>query len=256
MRGPPEIAFSSEPSHFGVVTVLLALLHYQYCENRVWRVVLSASAIIVALFSGSKGAVAALTLSFALVLFIQNYKRKGFLIFGLPLIMASCAIMFAFVARMLTADIENFTSVTTRSAGFLTALLTSCDYPFGVGLGGFYPAFSSHVPQAWNMLTALAGSKLNLGELFRFAYGDDRNLSSKTLLGDWLIYFGWPAVLLLLVAYFKLFKVSLASKSRRGDALPTIVCFSFIASTTYYVGIPHYILPMALGLVWRQARNA
>lgn len=256
IRGDHEISFSSEPSQFGVLTVLLALAHYHFCENRPWRVLLTGAAITVALFSGSKGAIAALALSLVAILIIRHHKSRGFYIIWLPVILASGGAAMVIVARMLATDIENFTSVATRGTGFLSALLISIKYPFGVGLGGFYPAFSTAVPHAWDVLTAAMGSKLNLGELFKFAYGDDRNLSSKTLFGDLLIIGGWPMLLLLLLGYYKLLKTTLVCKSHRSIALSAAVCFAFTASATYYVGIPHYVLPMIMGLVWQEARYA
>ncbi len=255
IRGAHEISFSSEPSHFGVLTVLLALLHYHFCENRTWRLLLTGAAVLVALVSGSKGAIAALTLSLGVILFLRYHRRQGFYFIWLPILLVTSGIMMAIVVRLLLLDIENFTSVATRSAGFLTAILTAIHYPLGVGLGGFYPAFSTAVPQAWDVLTSVAGSKLNLGELFKFAYSDDRNLSSKTLFGDALIYGGWPFLLLLLTGFFRLFRAAQTSSVERSSALAMIVFFSLLASATYYVGIPHYVLPMALGVVWGQLRR-
>lgn len=254
IRGPPQLSFSAEPSHFGVLTVLLALLHCYFCENRVWRIALPALAIIAALTSGSKGALAAAALATMIVLILKHYRKTGFILVGLPVVLLVGGAMLGLVVQMIENDIENFQSVATRSAGFLTAWRVSLSYPFGVGMGGFYPAFSTTVPQAWDILTSLVGNQLNLQEVFSLAFSDDRNLSSKTLFGDLLIYGGFPAVSVLVYGFFRLFRRTLSHHAPRSVILAIAVCFAFIACGSYYVGIPHYVLPMAMGLVWGQVR--
>lgn len=249
-----DISFSSEPSHFGFLTVVLSLLFYYFCDHKWWRWGLLGSSLLAAILSGSKGALAGLALAALITVLVKQSRRPRFLLmWGTPLLVV-CGVMLFLSVEMLSEDLESFSSVATRSAGAITAVLIGLQYPFGVGLGGFYPGFSAKVPQAWDVLTAVTGSGIDLSELFKFAYSDDRNLSSKSLFGDVLIYFGWPGVALLAFAFGKLYRRSLRFEGERSLGLALAVCFCAIATLTYYVGIPFYILPISMGLIWREVR--
>jgi hypothetical protein len=247
-----DVSFSSEPSHFGVVAVLLGLLWIYVSTRTFWRWALAIACFGAAFLSGSKGALGAMAIGVAATLLIRNWRRPKFLTVWAPILTAGTAIALVIVWQMLATDLSKFTSVATRSAGAITALLVGTSQPLGVGLGGFYPGFAQNVPRAWDMLTALLGSGLDLKELFSFAYSDDRNLSAKSLFGDTLIYFGWPGVLALGWAFRRLFLATMAFDRPRADALSVAVGFSIVATITYYTGFPMYVMPLVLGAIWKE----
>jgi hypothetical protein len=245
-----DVSFSAEPSHFGVMTVLLSLLFFYFSSRRSLAWLFLVISLIETFFSGSKGALASVALAFAVTMLIKNMRNPKFFALWVPIILIVSGGMLAIVYQMIVNDIENFASVATRSAGAITAGLISLDYPFGVGLGGFYPGFVTTIPQSWDILTGLLGSKINLSELFQFAFSDDRNLSSKSLFGDVLIYFGWPGVGVLTYNFFLMFRHSLTFDAKGATSLSIAVGFAWIAAMSYYVGIPLYVLPIVMGIIW------
>jgi hypothetical protein len=250
------ISFSSEPSHFGVLTGLLslALLYFSKRGPLVWLLV--SANLIAAFLSGSKGGIAGLALALGITFIVRKHGNLRFWTLWAPITLAVAITALVIVYQMLLTDLANFTSVATRGASIMTAGLISLEHPLGVGLGGFFPAFSTTVPRAWDILTTLTGSSVNLTELFQFAYADDRNLSAKSLFGDVLIYLGWPGFIALAAGFAVLYRRTLARSGYAAYALNAAVLFGFIASLTYYVGMPLYVLPMVMGLIWHEVRRA
>jgi hypothetical protein len=250
------ISFSSEPSHFGVLTGLLSLVLLYFSKRQLLVWLLVGASLVAALLSGSKGGIAALALALGLTFIVRQYSNPRFWTRWAPMVIGAGIAALVIVYQMLLTDLANFTSVATRSASIITAALISLEHPFGVGLGGFFPAFSTTVPRAWDILTTLTGSSVNLNELFQFAYADDRNLSAKSLFGDVLIYLGWPGLIALAAGFLVLYRRTLARSGYAAYALNAAVLFGFIASMTYYVGMPLYVLPMVMGLIWHEVSRA
>ena len=181
---------------------------------------------------------------------VRRDRRKLLLI--VPVLVVLAGILFAVAISRIQYDIANFSSTVTRLSGVATGFLVARDHPFGVGLGGFYPAFATTVARTWPAIKALLGVNLDFGELLKFAYADDRNLSAKNFLFDTLIYFGWPGAGLALVASVGIMWRCLVNETNEGLWLGMALLFGVLAASTYNTVAPHYVIPMVFGFAWRQ----
>jgi hypothetical protein len=250
-----HISFSSEPSHFGLVTAMIGLMLAHLTEKAWRRWIVLVATVATILLSGSKGALAVLALVVAIAGVARTRHNRRRLLLVVPVLLLGSAALLAFTATRIEYDLANFTSTVTRLSGVLTALQIGLEHPFGVGFGGFYPAFSLSVARTWPLIQALFGLKINLSEVLIFAHGDDRNLSSKAFLFDTLIYFGWPGIILLLYATVRLAWAWLNAPQEGAVWLAMALCFAILAMSTYNTVIPMYVIPTTFGMAWRLRRQ-
>lgn len=250
-----QIAFSSEPSHFGVVSVCLAALGAYLATSRTERIVIFAVTLALVVQSNSKGALACVGLAAIAVALFRPPSHPGRrLVLYLGVALFAAALLTIAIMRI-QLDLREFGSVATRGTGAITAVRIGLQYPFGVGLGGFYPAFAGATPGSWRIVTSFLGLSVNLQEAFAFAYTDDRNLSSKTFFFDTLIYFGWPGLCAVLWFTGRLTLHWLRARSAGSMWLAGGLVFAMLAMGTYSTVIPFYIVPMLFGFAWRESLN-
>lgn len=246
-----HIGFSSEPSHFGLVTAIIGLLLAFLTEARPLRWLVLGSTVVTILVSGSKGALAVLGLVIVVAGLVAVRHDRRRLLQTVPVLLIGAGGLFAVAVSRIQYDIANFTSTVTRLSGVLTAIRIANQHPLGVGLGGFYPAFAMTVPQTWPAIKALFGINVNFSEMLAFAYSDDRNLSAKAFLFDTMIYFGWPGAIVLLALTGGLTWYWLTAARPRSLWLAMALCFAVLAMSTYNTIIPMYVIPMTFGFAWR-----
>jgi hypothetical protein len=246
------VGFSSEPSHFGVVTVCLGMLGAYMATSSRERYAILLTTLVLTLATGSKGALACLALAVVVVTMFHAPKR-GARRFALNLAaLVFAAVLIVISILRLQEGLQQFASVATRSSGAITALRLGIDYPFGVGLGGFFPAFSEAMPGSWHIITSFLGVSVNLNEVMAFAYTDDRNLSAKTFFLDTLIYFGWPGFLAAVVFMARLSLRWLRSKREHAAWLAAGLVFASLAMASYYTVMPFYVVPVLVGFALRE----
>jgi hypothetical protein len=255
ITGLQSIALSSEPSHFGMVSVCLGALGAYLATSNRERFLILFLTLALAVVSSSKGALACAALAVVTVALFrppQHIGRRIVLYLGVS-VFAAALMIVAFLRLQL--DLQEFASVATRSSGAITALSIGAQYPFGVGLAGFYPAFAEATPGSWRIITSYLGVSINLQEAFAFAYTDDRNLSAKTFFFDTLIYFGWPGLFAALWFTGRLTLHWLRSRRKASVWLAGGLVFAFLAMGTYNTVIPFYVVPMLLGFALRESLN-
>lgn len=246
------VGFSTEPSHFGVVTVGIGLLGAYLAASNSERYVIVLVTLLLAVLSGSKGAMLCIALTAVIVMTYRGHSS------GLRRVLLSVAVGVMAAALIVTAlmkislDLQHFTSSATRASGAITAIAVASEYPFGVGLGGFYPAFAETVPGSWRIIASALGMSVNLQEVFAFAYTDDRNLSSKTFLLDTLIYFGWPGLIAVLVFLVRTTVRWLKADIEGAGWMAAALVFSVLAAGTYYTVMPFYVVPILVGFALRE----
>lgn len=249
------ISFSSEPSHFGVVSVCLAALGAYLATSRAERILILLVTLALVVLSNSKGALACVGLATIAVALFRPPSHPGRRLVLYLGVTTFAAVLLTIAFLRIQLDLREFASVATRSTGAITALRLGVQYPFGVGLGGFYPAFAEATPGSWRIITSLLGLSVNMQEAFQFAYTDDRNLSSKTFFFDTLIYFGWPGLFAILWFAARLTLHWLRARSAGSMWIAGGLVFAVLAASTYNTVIPFYIVPMLFGFAWRESLN-
>jgi hypothetical protein len=250
------IGFSSEPSHFGVLTMCLGMLGAYLAGSNRERYLILGVTLALALGSGSKGALACLALAALAVTILRPHRggARRFALYVAVLVFAAGLIVVAFLR--LQAGLQEFASVATRSSSAITALRLGLQYPFGVGLGGFFPAFTEAIPGSWRLITSYLGVSVNMSEVFAFAYTDDRNLSAKTFFLDTLIYFGWPGCIAAVVFMARLSLKWLRVPLEGSLWLAVGLVFASLAMASYYTVMPFYIVPVLVGFAVRERSRA
>lgn len=153
-------------------------------------------------------------INIVLALFIYFlYEKKNVKIIlaaGFITILASTFILpKAF--RSLENDVENFTSVVTRSSALINSFYVAAHFPFGTG-GLYYVYFIKYVNEPASAIADLIGGKTD--EIMNWGSREkgDRNISPSSEFGQWTIMLGLPGLILISYLYYILF---LASKSNR-----------------------------------------
>lgn len=186
--------FNSESSHFAAnVGRYLFSLYLLIESNRRYS---SARFLIFLCFlsiclvlSGSKGA--AIAIGFVLIGAFVSRKTIKYGVLLIPVVF--------FIVDMqienISFDIENFTSTSTRTGMFVASLWSFVVNPFGYGYYGFYDVMAQFGSKT---LLLLAGLPLLLNE-FEYIVGDLTNVSFKSSLLDFLVFFG--VVFLFYISY-------------------------------------------------------
>lgn len=186
--------FTEEPSHFsGIFSRLIIIYFLIYESNKRYnprRLIVFLCALAVFLVAlGSKGAVAGAAI--AVLSFTVSRKQLLYLILALPG-------AFWLVSTQLdhvTNDIEQFTSIATRTTLLLTGLISAFLNPLGWGYYGLYGA-----------IQLIGGWSIEwVGDLFpglilseaQNIVGELNNVSTKSTPLDFVITFGWAFIWLM-----------------------------------------------------------
>lgn len=120
--------------------------------------------------------------------------------------------------QSLENDVENFTSVVTRSSALINGFYVAGHFPFGTG-GLYYAYFIQHINEPANAIANLIDGKTD--EILNWGSGSnsDKNISPGSEFGQWAIMLGLPGLFLISYLYYILF---LASKFNK------VLLFGFI----------------------------
>lgn len=239
--------FALESSTLSIQIVTLGLLVMHFFRNKLVTL-LSLLIIVTALFSiGSKGGVLVFSLTISLLILLlaktASWKKILGVIVGMLIVLG--AVNFVFDSIM--TDFEEYTSTATRLSMMLTAVLIALDNPFGVGFSGYLTAISAYLPDA----IALLNFPFNYAEVSSYIGSDSgKNISTKTFLFNYLMFFGWP----FLIGFF-LFFVALIRRVRKSNSVPLLaaVIFSVVAISTYSDGLGLYNISLVFGVAFYSA---
>ena len=211
--------FNTEPSHFasglgGFLFALFLVLDFNrpYSNKRFIKFLCICTLCMVA--SGSKGSSITMLVIICALGISRNFFK--YLIFLFP---AGYYIAFSQYENILF-DIEHFTSVSTRFAMTVAALLAFLSNPLGYGFYGFYD-----VMRQFGTMTSeyLSGSIFNLQE-FNWIIDSLQNVSFKSSLLDFLVIFG---IAFLLLIYLVARKINFRDpRAKAGFIYYTLTAFS------------------------------
>ncbi len=177
--------FHAESSHFSAnlgrylfCFFLITEVEKKYSGARLLFFLLFCSIIIFV--SGSKGASISIILVIAFSLLSRKFIKYFILLIPMVYFLAINQV------ESIIFDIENFTSVSTRLAMFITALFALIGNPFGYGYYGFYDVMSHFGAIA---LEHLSRFDLNMLE-FQIIVEELRTVSFKSSLLDFFVIYG------------------------------------------------------------------
>lgn len=239
--------FALESSTLSIQIVTLGLLAMHFFHNRLTKALLLIIIVVILMTIESKGGVAVFGLTVFLSILLlpktASWKRMLGIIVGV-IIMANA---FYFILDSVTKDLEEFSSTATRLTMAITTVLIAAHNPFGVGFSGYLPAISTYLPDAINLINL----PLNYGEVSSYiAQNSAKNISAKTFLFNYFLFFGWPFVI-----GFILFFIELVRRVRKVGSkhLLAAILFSVLAISTYSDGLGLYNVSLVFGVAFNEA---
>lgn len=243
--------FSLESSWLAIMIISLGFLLLHYLERKMSKFLILITMLVMLIFSISKGAI----LSLAIVTFvILNLKLKlNFLmrIFVLFITLVMVIGIGSEMVSLITVDITRFTSSVSRITLIVTSFLILLHNPLGVGFTGALPAIHDYLPKGISLVNSLTNFDLNFFEVKGYIDAvTDTQISTKTLLTDYAIYFGIPFI----ISFF-VFNYKLLSRLRKRQILYLYagVFFLFITLCTYSDGIGMYNISLLYGIAFDRA---
>lgn len=183
--------FTEEPSHFSGIFSRLIIIYFlihesnkRYSPRRLIVFLCALAVFLVTL--GSKGAVVGAAI--AVLSFTLSRKQLPYLILALP----GAFWLVSTQLETFSNDIEQFTSIATRTTFLLTGLVSALLNPLGWGYYGFYGA-----------IQLIGGWSIDwVGDLFpglilseaQNIVGELSNVSTKSTPLDFVITFGWAFI--------------------------------------------------------------
>ena len=226
---------NSESSHFSAIMGRLVFAYYllyeagkQYSTRRLTAFLIMFG--ILMLLTGSKGAFA----SVLFVAFSTLFSLRTLLLF-----IVSVVIIWQLIPNLLnliSVDLENFTSLSTRGTLFFTAIIAILNNPLGYGVYGTYPVVSYFGQIA---IEKLPDVPLNLSEIYMIVF-DLKSVSFKSTVLDFIVISG--------VAFLVLIKRVFAGVDFR-DPRVIAALFYLFASGLYVEGPTTYSFFVLLGVV-------
>ncbi len=239
--------FTQEPSFFSVLafTIFGSLIAI---TKKIKRSKLATLFLIILLLGcGSKGGI--LSAVFAFILaggYILGKKNKLYVIVlaaTSPLALASVYVVITVLFPM--SLITDSTSVPTRLTSLLWGIEETATHPFGVGIAGYIVKAEEDMGGIEAYLERVSPLKLDFEEVDT-SLATYTNLSSKSMLLNGMISFGWPVVLFILI---RVFRVTRALQGKHDWEVFTIWIMTICAIGCYIDSLVLYNIPIFLGII-------
>lgn len=220
---------SSFTSTLVVAFGLLSLYYYSSIKNN--KLYTKAMYITLALFvllSGSKSFLVTVLIALTIQLLLSKNNKKKFLLFFL--IILSAAILGKRFLRLITSDIEQYTSVATRSTLLISAFLISIKSPFGVSLASYESSLLQQIDLTIDSLKII--KKLNSDELLRLlTQGSSKGIGAKAGFLDFGIYWGIVGNFVFFLFLYQTYK-KICRYANNSILLLSFICTVFLCLTT------------------------
>lgn len=199
---------STEPSHT-FPQFLLSLLCYgciRYYNNLKFKALdlfVFVTGFLLLLMIQSRGGVVIMFICFLFILFFsrQTLKNRLFMMsVSIIFIVPSYWVIMNIIVPQLAADLEQFSSVSTRSITIFTALKSLLVYPFGQGYGTYLFTFPLLLDATINNVITWSPVPLSTLEL-DLMLDTGRSLTVKSGLLNEILYSGW-AIIIFYIFFF------------------------------------------------------
>jgi hypothetical protein len=231
----------------GVAVMLLTGLNIQ--KTKKVKFLTFIFLIIFLLTSGSKAFIALFFLSGLFFLFqseIRIWVKIGLSLLG---VLIAVFLLPIFIGHFMR-DLEDYSSVITRSSASITSITSPFRHPIGVG-GTYYYYISEEVKETayWIVNRFRIG---NVWEIMGWGNNGGKNISAGSELGHWLVFIGIPGSILFFVFIKQLFKN--IAKDTIGYFFLLYVVFSIVLVEPMYVK-PNYAIFFALIMRFKKMKS-
>ncbi|HSV10480.1 MAG TPA: hypothetical protein VLI68_06920 [Hanamia sp.] len=249
---------NTEPS-YTFPQLVLSLLCYssiRYYNNNRFKItdyIVLFAGFILLMFIQSRGGIVVMLICFVLILlFSKQSLARRLILFSASIIfiIPTVWVIVRIIIPQLTADLESFSSISTRSITIITSLKSLLVYPFGQGYGTYLFTFPQLLNKTINSVISLSPIPLSTWEL-DWMLSTGRALTIKSGLLNEVLYTGWAIIIFYLFffgnAYHKL-KLIRARKTVHSIFqyifLFVIVNFLFVSSieTAYIAFLPFALI--------------
>lgn len=249
---------NTEPSYTfpQLVISLLCYCCIRYYNNKRFKIidyVVLFAGFILLLFVQSRGGIVVMLLCFILILLFsrQSLTRRLLLLSAsIIFIIPTLWVIVNIILPQLIADLESFSSISTRSITIITSLKSLVAYPFGQGYGTYLITFPDLLNKTINGIISLSPVPLVTFEL-DWMLSTGRALTIKSGLLNEVLYTGWAIIIFYMFffgnAYHKL--KTIRSRKTVHDIfqyifLFIVINFLFVSSieTAYIAFLPFALI--------------
>lgn len=232
--------FSLEASTYGYLVVSTALLLGWLLRLNIYLTL--SAAVTCSVLVQSKGAISAISISLFIFLIFNRRQSIYLKLILLILLGIVSAVVLPVISALYLSDLDNYTSIATRSTMALVSLLSTLNSPIGHGFTGALPYINENGEHAISLIKEILPFSLNFSEVSEyFKEGAYKSVSAKSFLFDSIIYFGAPFIILI--------TRQIRTRPKTHSAHREILLIFTLLSLAFYIpGIGSYISAMALGL--------
>jgi hypothetical protein len=213
-------------------SVLILLLSGLVLGKRNNLKILIGSSFFLLFFLTSKSKMFFIGIGIAFIIMNLNWFKRNILyatLSSILLIIVLIYFVYPWIFYSLSTDIENFTSITSRSIYFLASLKSLFFHPFGTG--GL--SFSYFVNECYSVSDWMYKiyPDLNFTEIMSLGIGDAKGISPASTFGNFVVLLGIPGLVLLIF----LFKI--IYKAARNNAILQLLSIYFIITNCFVESI-------------------
>lgn len=236
--------FTGESSQFGYQVVLGFLFCGTLLRKGVGFLAIAAAA---AFFSGSKGALLCLVISFFLArVWVSDGKVMKLLVavVTLPIVLL---VFNTFLLSKFQADLDDYTSLSTRLTLGVLAVQSFIANPLGYGMTGYATMFPTNGPAALTFMQNLGFSGIALREVVEiFDPKETKNIGLKSLFLEMVTIYGVAGIYLII----RNAKATLRYFTGANSAVGLTLVFFLLLSNMFFVSpVAAYLTPMVIGVV-------
>jgi hypothetical protein len=243
--------FTAEASTLALSMGSLGFLAAALSKSRIAKTLLVVLTMLLLAFGASKGAILTVALVGISVVLLSKGRRIPAVLCLILLMPVGYLAYQRFLTMSTLEALSETTTVATRGTVVLWSIDVMAHHPLGVGFGGFYPALSKYLPETVSQVNELSPIPLNFEEVVGYATSSE-NASTKTLLFNFIVYFGIPFLIAFLALTATLIRACV--RCRRPLLLATFL-FVTIGVCTYNDPLVYYNVFLVYGLCWSQHKN-
>jgi len=249
---------NTEPSYTFPQLVLSLLCYccirfYNHKRFKIIDYLVMLSGFILLMFIQSRGGIVVMLLCFILILLFskQSLTRRLLLLSAsIIFIIPTVWVIINIIIPQLVADLESFSSISTRSITIITALKSLVVYPFGQGYGTYLLTFPQLLNKTINSVILLSPIPLSTWEL-DWMLSTGRALTIKSGLLNEVLYTGWGIIIFYIFFFGNAFRRLRLIRSRKTVHslfqyifLFVIINFLFVSSieTAYIAFLPFALI--------------
>ncbi len=255
---------NTEPSYTFPQLVLCLLCycsirHYNHKQFKVIDYVVMFLGFVLLMFIQSRGGIVVMLACFVLILlFSKQSLTRRLLLFSASIIfiVPTVWVIVKIIIPQLTADLESFSSISTRTITIITALKSLIIYPFGQGYGTYLITFPQLLNKTINGVISMSPIPLSTWEL-DWELSTGRALTIKSGLLNEVLYTGWGIIIFYLFFYGNAYRRLKLIRSRKTVHSIFQYIFLFVIINFLFVSAIEtaYIAFLPFALIGRLAKE-